>query len=91
MRTTTAMRAISTATAISAVCAGQAGAAGRVDDGSGMVIWGFLGFCALILVGQLLPALVSFLSAKKVVEQAIEESLGVDGEKQKVGAALDRE
>jgi FixJ family two-component response regulator len=51
------------------------------------VMWGFLGFFALIVVGQLLPALFSVRAAKKVVEQQLQE---VNGEKHYAYAALDK-
>ena len=36
---------------------GQALAAGAREDSSGLVVWMFLGFCALIVLLQLMPAL----------------------------------
>ncbi len=33
-------------------------AAGIREDNSGIVVWVFLGFCALIVVAQLLPAIM---------------------------------
>jgi len=33
---------------------------GRVDH-SGILVWGFLGFCALIVVAQLLPSVLMML------------------------------
>ncbi len=40
-------------------------AAGGRDDGSGIVVWIFLGFCALIVVAQLAPALLMMLGVIK--------------------------
>ena len=33
-------------------------ASGAADDGSGLFVWIFLGFFALIIVGQLVPAIM---------------------------------
>ena len=41
-----------------------AASAGRVDH-SGIVVWMFLGFCALILVVQLAPAVFMLIGAAK--------------------------
>lgn len=41
-----------------------AASAGRVDH-SGIVVWMFLGFCALILVAQLAPAVFMLIGAAK--------------------------
>ncbi len=40
-----------------------------------LVIWGFLGFCSLIIVGQLIPAFFSFMAARKVAEKRLQEEL----------------
>ncbi|KIH75451.1 hypothetical protein SAMN05660860_03437 [Geoalkalibacter ferrihydriticus] len=42
-------------------------AAGARQDNSGLVVWVFLGFCALIVVAQLLPALLMMLGVVKAV------------------------
>ncbi len=44
-----------------------------MKENSDLAMWGFLGFCALIVVGQLVPAFFSFVSAAKVAEQRIQE------------------
>ncbi|WP_320056058.1 hypothetical protein [Desulfuromonas thiophila] len=41
-----------------------ASTAGRSDH-SGILVWAFLGFCALIVVAQLLPALLVILGVVK--------------------------
>ncbi|MFA5701513.1 MAG: hypothetical protein WC913_09580 [Desulfuromonas sp.] len=41
-----------------------ASTAGRADH-SGILVWTFLGFCALIVVAQLLPALLVILGVVK--------------------------
>jgi len=49
-------------------------ASGASDEGSGIFVWIFLGFFAVIVVGQLIPAvmlitgLVKGIAAKKVVK-----------------------
>lgn len=43
-----------------------AASAGRVDH-SGIVVWMFLGFCALILVAQLAPAVFMLIGAAKAL------------------------
>ena len=45
--------------------------AGRVDH-SGILVWAFLGFCALIVVAQLLPALLVILGVVKSTSSAKE-------------------
>ncbi len=47
---------------------------GRVDN-SGFVVWAFLGFCALIVVAQLVPALMVILGVAKGVASHKEEAL----------------
>lgn len=37
-------------------------ASGRTDN-SGIFVWGFLGFCALIVVAQALPAILMMIGA----------------------------
>jgi hypothetical protein len=61
------------------------------DDGSSFVIWGFIGFCAVILVGQLVPAIFNFLTARKVLERRIQEELTEKGKLERVHAVFDRE
>lgn len=39
------------------------------EDHSGLVVWAFLGFCALIIVMQLLPALLVSLGIVKGIAQ----------------------
>lgn len=43
-----------------------ASTAGRVDN-SGFIVWAFLGFCALIIVAQLVPAMMVMLGIVKAV------------------------
>jgi len=48
--------------------ASPAFAAGR-EDHSGLVVWVFLGFCGLIIVAQLVPAVLMMLGLVKGVAQ----------------------
>ena len=53
-------------------------ASGAREDSSGMFVWIFLGFCALILVAQLVPAaLLMFGMAKGITSVAKEEAATV--------------
>jgi hypothetical protein len=61
-----------------------------MKESSDMMIWAFLGFCALIAVGQLLPAFFSVRAARKEVEQQLQEGLAVNGEKEPAFAAVDK-
>jgi len=45
--------------------AGSAFAAGGRVDNSGLLVWAFLGFCALIVVAQLVPAVLVMLGIAK--------------------------
>jgi hypothetical protein len=58
------MRTIKTATAL-VLSATPAFAAPHFVDNSGIVVWTFLGFCALIVVAQLIPALAMIVSSCK--------------------------
>ena len=91
MRTLSAREIIVTVTAAFTCIAVPAMAAtGGGTDSSDLVVWGFLGFCALIIVGQLLPAFFSFMSAKKVAEQRLQEELAVRSEPQRAQAVYEK-
>ncbi|MEJ2698646.1 MAG: hypothetical protein P8Z70_03155 [Desulfuromonadales bacterium] len=64
------------------VPAAIAAPAGR-EDNSSLVVWVFLGFCALLVVAQLLPAIRNArLTARQERERrATEEALKVEVEK----------
>ena len=47
-------------------------AGGRVDD-SGMFVWIFLGFCALIVVAQIIPAVLLICGLAKGIGQVVTE------------------
>ena len=80
MKTQKIIRVILTVTAALTCIAAPAMALTGGGDSSDLVVWGFLGFCALIIVGQLLPAFFSFLSAKKVAELRLQEELAARSE-----------
>ena len=50
-----------------------ASTAGRVDH-SGFIVWAFLGFCALIVVAQLVPAVMVMLGVVKAVASPKEQA-----------------
>ena len=47
-------------------------AGGRVDE-SGMFVWIFLGFCALIVVAQIIPAVLLMCGLAKGIGQVVTE------------------
>jgi DNA-binding response OmpR family regulator len=63
---------------------------GGAKGNSDLVIWGFLGFCALIIVGQMLPAAISFMAARKVAARQLQEALAVSAEDRLPAAAFDK-
>ena len=62
-----------------------------MKESGDIVMWGFLGFCSLIVVGQLLPAVVSFWAAKKVAAERIQDELAVSDENRQAEAVFDKE
>ena len=52
----TTLRTIATAVAATMATAAPAFAAPTYTDNSGLLVWSFLGFCAVIVVAQVLPA-----------------------------------
>ena len=61
---------IATVASLAPVAAFAAG--GRVDD-SGMFVWMFLGFCALIVVAQVVPAVLLMCGLAKGIGQVVSE------------------
>lgn len=50
-------------------------ASGAREDNSGVMVWVFLGLCALIVIGQLVPALMVMLGfAKGLAKEAKPEN-----------------
>ena len=52
-------------------------AAGLREDNSGIVVWVFLGFCALIVVAQLLPAILLMFGMVKGLAGAPEKPVEI--------------
>ncbi|MBJ6726814.1 hypothetical protein [Geomesophilobacter sediminis] len=52
---------------IATLVATPAFAATGFEDHSGLLCWAFLGLCAMIVVGQLIPAVMMLLGAAKGV------------------------
>ncbi|MDY0213266.1 MAG: hypothetical protein RBR06_09700 [Desulfuromonadaceae bacterium] len=67
---------LATLISFSAAMPAMASTAGRADH-SGILVWTFLGFCALIVVAQLVPATLMLLGIVKGVagkEEAINKA-----------------
>jgi len=45
-------------------------ASGAREDNSGVFVWIFLGFCALIIVAQMVPAILTMVGAAKGVRES---------------------
>lgn len=67
------MRALITLTGILAPVSAFA-AGGRVDD-SGIFVWVFLGFCALIVVAQIIPAVLLMTGMVKGIASVVKEEM----------------
>jgi hypothetical protein len=67
-----------TATFLGAISSAYAATEGRGDDGGNTMIWIFLGMCALIVVGQLLPAFRATKPEGKLAEPQTAEAQAVD-------------
>ncbi len=52
-------------------------ASGAREDNSGVFVWIFLGFCALIVVAQLVPAVLTMLGMAKGVKESFGEKAEV--------------
>ena len=70
------MRALITTTiaTIAAVPVTAFASGGRVDD-SGIFVWVFLGFCALIVVAQVIPAVLLMTGMVKGVVSVVKEEM----------------
>jgi hypothetical protein len=66
---TTTLATIATTAPVAAFAAG-----GRVDD-SGIFVWVFLGFCALIVVAQVIPAVLLMTGMVKGVASVVKEEM----------------
>jgi len=63
----TTMRTLTAAVAATMVGAAPAFAATEYTDHSGLLCWTFLGFCALIVVAQVMPAIMMMVGMAKGV------------------------
>jgi hypothetical protein len=61
----TTMGTLATAAAATMVTAAPAFAAPTYSDNSGLLVWSFLGFCALIVVAQVMPAVMMMVGMIK--------------------------
>jgi hypothetical protein len=66
---TTTLATIATSIPVAAFAAGE-----RVDD-SGIFVWVFLGFCALIVVAQVVPALLLLFGMAKGVASVVKDEM----------------
>jgi len=66
--------AINTLIATAAMTTTAFAANGAQADEPGLLAWGFMGFCAIILVGQLVPAAMLVIGAFKGLATAPKEA-----------------
>jgi hypothetical protein len=71
------MRALITTLATIATAAPIAAfaASGLSEDNSGIFVWVFLGFCALIVVSQIVPAVLLMFGMVKGVASVVKEEM----------------
>ncbi len=50
-------------------------AAGVREDSSGIFVWVFLGFCALIVVAQVIPAILLMFGMAKGITSVVKEEM----------------
>lgn len=50
-------------------------ASGVREDNSGIFVWVFLGFCALIVVAQVIPAVLLMLGMAKGITSVVKEEM----------------
>ncbi|MBE0616759.1 MAG: hypothetical protein IH608_02370 [Proteobacteria bacterium] len=55
-------------------------ATGTREDTSGLIVWAFLGLCALIVAAQLIPAVLMVVGAAKGVAAGLRERHAVPAE-----------
>jgi hypothetical protein len=68
------MRALATLMGILAPASAFA-ASGLREDSSGIFVWVFLGFCALIVVAQVVPAVLLMFGMAKGVASVVKEEM----------------
>lgn len=52
-------------------------AAGVREDSSGIFVWVFLGFCALIVVAQVIPAVLLMVGMAKGIKSVVHDEMAV--------------
>ena len=68
------MRALATVMGILAPVTAMA-ATGAREDSSGIFVWVFLGFCALIVVAQVIPAVLLMFGMAKGVASVVKDEM----------------
>jgi hypothetical protein len=68
------MKALATVLAIFAPATVFA-ASGLREDSSGIFVWVFLGFCALIVVAQVIPAVLLMFGMAKGIRSVVKEEM----------------
>jgi hypothetical protein len=68
------MRALATVMGIIAPATAFA-ASGAREDSSGIFVWVFLGFCALIVVAQIVPAVLLLFGMAKGIKSLVKEDM----------------
>ena len=53
-------------------------ASGATEEGSGIFVWIFLGFCALIIAMQIVPAALLLFGMAKGVASVVKEEIAAD-------------
>jgi hypothetical protein len=70
----TTLRTIAAAVAATMATAAPAFAAHEYADNSGLLVWSFLGFCALIVVAQVMPAVMMMVGMAKGLSTETKEA-----------------
>jgi hypothetical protein len=70
-------RMVAAALAVAGTSTAVFAAPGAREDNSSLAVWVFLGFCALIVVAQLVPAIRSARMAARAAREAKEEASAV--------------
>ena len=70
----TTLRTIATTVAATMATAAPAFAAPTYSDNSGLLVWSFLGFCAVIVVAQVMPAVMMMVGMAKGLSTEAKEA-----------------
>ena len=70
----TTLRTMATAVAATMATAAPAFAAPTYNDNSGLLVWSFLGFCAVIVVAQVMPAVMMMVGMAKGLSTETKEA-----------------